>query len=58
MGMTREPRAMAEVHEWRKKMFRRAKGKTLSQKMVWISHNAAMIGKPYIDPQKRLRKAS
>lgn len=58
MVMPKEPRAMAEVHEWRKKLFARAKGKTLSQKMIWISHNAKMIGKPYIDPRKQLRKAS
>ena len=58
MALPKEPRAMAEVHEWRKKLFARAKGRTLSQKMVWISKNAKMLGKPYVDPLRQLRKAS
>lgn len=58
MALPKEPRAMAEVHEWRKKLFARAKGKTLSQKMDWISKHTKMLGKPYVDPLKQFKKAS
>ena len=49
---------MAEVHEWRKRVFARAKGETLRQKMAWISKHAKMLGKPYVDPLKQFKKAS
>ena len=58
MKPPKEPRAMTEVREWRRKLFARAKGKTLSQKMEWISKHAKMLGKPYVDPLKQFKKAS
>lgn len=61
MKPPKEPRAMAEVHEWRKKLFARAKGKTLNQKMVWISKQAKKSKvslKTYVSPLKSFKKAS
>lgn len=58
MALPKEPRAMVEAHEWRKKLFARAKGKTLNQKMAWISKRAKMLGKPYVDPLKQFKRAS
>ena len=57
MALPKEPRSMAEVREWRRKLFARAKGKTLSEKLDWISEHAKLLGKPYINPQQ-FKKAS
>ena len=53
----REPKSMAEVHEWRQKAFAKAKGKTLNQKLVWIDSHVKMLGIP-LQEKQRLKKAS
>lgn len=58
MKFSKEPKSMSEVREWRRKTFAKAKGKTLSQKLDWISKHAKMFGKPYVDPLQQFKKAS
>ena len=52
----KEPKSMTEVHEWRRQLLSRAKGKNLRQKLIWISKQAKMLGVP--EEFGRLRKAS
>lgn len=49
---------MAEVREWRRRVFAKAKGKTIGEKLAWIDKHAKMLGKPYVDPLQRFKKAS
>ena len=58
MARYKEPKSMSEVREWRRKLFAKAKGKTIGAKMAWISKHAKMLGKPYVDPIKQFKKAS
>ena len=58
MARYKEPKSMTEVREWRKKLFAKAKGKTIGEKLEWISRHSKMLGKPYVDPLKQLKKAS
>ncbi len=53
----KEPKSMAEIHEWRRKAFAKAKGKTLHQKLAWIDSHVKMIGIPPSE-EKYLKKAS
>ena len=52
----KEPKAMAEVHKWQRKLFLKAKGKNIREKMVWISKQAKMLGVPR--ESLELKKAS
>ena len=54
----KEPKSMAEIHAIRSKIDKRTKGMTTQQQLAWISKQAKMLGKPYIDPLKQFRKAS
>jgi len=53
----KEPKSMAEVHEWRRKAFAKAKGKSLRQKLAWIDSHAKMLGIPP-EEAKPFKKAS
>ena len=54
----KEPKSMTEVRKWRRNLFAKAKGKTIGEKMAWISKHAKMLGKPYVDQLKQFKKAS
>lgn len=58
MAHSKEPKSMSEVREWRRKLFAKAKGRTMGEKLHWISKHAKMLGKPYVDPLKQFKKAS
>ena len=53
----KEPKSMAEVHEWRRRAMAKAKGKTLGQKLAWIDAHVRMLGVPP-EEAKRFKKAS
>ena len=42
----KESKSMAEVRECRRRLFAKAKGKIIGEKMVWISKHAKILGKP------------
>ena len=58
MALPKEPKSMSEIHAIRSKIDKRTKGMTTQQQLAWISKQAKMLGKPYVDPLKQFRKAS
>ncbi len=58
MALPKEPKSMAEIHAIRRRIDEKTKGMTIRQQLVWISKQAKMLGKPYVDPLKQFKKAS
>lgn len=54
----KEPKSMVEIHAIRHKIDKKTKGMTTRQQLAWISKQAKMLGKPYVDPMGQLKKAS
>lgn len=58
MALPKEPKSMAEIHAVRRKIDAKTKGMTIKQKLAWMSKQAKMLGRPYVDPLKQFKKAS
>ena len=58
MALPKEPKSMAEIHAIRRKIDAKTKGMSILQKLAWVSKRAKMLGKSYVDPMERFKKAS